>query len=176
MLDWQSRQSDSERRDFEMNLFKRNLLAAMLLAALGSPAAVLADEGTEAPAAAAASEPAVAATPGLRMELMHAMRARMHEIMETTDPARRKALMEAQAKDMEVLARMEPPDGMGMMMGPGGGMMGSGAGMMPGWKSDCRIRQGEFHARHDDADDQRLDALEKRVDMMQMMLQMILNR
>lgn len=148
-----------------MNLLKRNLLAAMLLTAFAFPAAVLADVVAD---RADASEPA-AAMPSERMELMQTMRARMHEMMQNKDPAKRKALMEAQAKDMDTLAQMGPPGGMNMMMGPGGRMMG------PGMKADCHSGLGGDRPRRDDASHQRLDALEKRVDMMQMMMQMMLN-
>jgi len=151
-----------------MNLFKHKLLATLLLAALGAPAAVLADAS---PMTTVANEP-VAASQAERMERMRTMRARMHDIMQTTDPVKRRALMESQLNDMEAMMRMGPPDGMGMMMGSPGGM---GMMMGPNARTDCAMAAGGIR-HHDDASEQRLDALEKRVDMMQTMLHMMLDR
>lgn len=147
-----------------MNLMKRNVMAAMLLAALGSPAAVMADQ---VPAPDVAVEPAAASPMADRMDLMQTMRNRMFEMMRAADPAKRRELMDAQAKDMEAMAKMGPPADMGMMMGPG-------AGMGPKGKCEQRMEPRNDRARHADVSSQRLDALEKRVDLMQTMLQSLL--
>ncbi|OYY95763.1 MAG: hypothetical protein B7Y41_00250 [Hydrogenophilales bacterium 28-61-23] len=148
-----------------MNLFKRNVLAAALLAALVSPAAVMADQ---VPAPTEAVEQPAATPAADRMDLMQTMRNRMFEMMQATDPAKRKELMDAQVKDMEAMKKMAPPAGMGMGMGMG---MGPGAGMMgPRGRCDQRIDR----ARLADTNSQRLDALEKRMDLMQATLQMLL--
>lgn len=85
--------------------------------------------------------------------------------------------MEAQAKDMDTMTQMMPPGGMGMMMGSGGRMMGPGAGMMSqGGKTGCMMDPGRVdRSQRDDSSEQRLNALEKRLDMMQMVLHMMLN-
>ncbi len=188
------------------------LQAALLVAVLAVPLAALADD---APAAdQAAPEAAAQATPEAgapdaatsqsdRMELVRAMRARMREMMQTQDPDKRKALMEAQINDMDAMMQMVPPAmGMGPGMGPGMGM-----GMGPAGKSDCIRGQGPVMGmgmgpggmmggagmggmmmgqkpcmtgyaghcpHHDGADEQRLDALEKRMDMMQDMMRMMM--
>jgi replicative DNA helicase len=142
---------------------------------LCAPVAAVADEAPT--AASAKSATTTAPAPQVdRMELMQTMRARMQEMMKTEDPAKRKTLMEAQAKDMDVMMRLaQPMPGMGMMMGPGMGMM-MGPGGMPAaaGQKNCRMAYADNCARHDDATDHRLDALEKRVDMMQMMMRMML--
>lgn len=142
-----------------MNLFKHTLLAALLISTLGLSANLLADE---VPNARAVTGLPVATAPVDRMQMMQTMRTRMHEMMQTTDPAKRKELMEAQMQDMDAMST----GGMGMIVGPGGRMMGPGAGMMP--SIDDR-------PRHDDAREQRLNALEKRLDMMQMVLHLMLS-
>lgn len=142
-----------------MNTIKRKLMATLVLAALGAPVAVQADT---APMPVAAEPTATLAE---RMERRQTMRARMHEILQNTDPVKRRALLEAQLDDMEAMARMGPPEGMGMRMGAPGGM---GMMMKPYDKSDCRMAR--------DADDRRLEALEKRVDMMQTILGMMVGR
>lgn len=107
-------------------------------------------EGTEAPA-----------------DAMQAMRERMRAIRETTDPEARMRLMEEQMAAMEGMRAggMEcPMMGGGMMGGPmmQGGMMGGPmmqGGMGSPGKDDAAILR------------MRLDAIEKRLDMMQMMMQ-----
>ena len=158
-----------------MNLFKRNLLTVALLAGLASPAAVLADE-VSVPAAASGEE--ATATPAQRMELMSTMRARMHEILRTQDPAERTALLEAQAKDMDNLLSMGGPP-MGRKMGPRGtGMaddcnMANGRGMGMGMMRHGNMNDDDW-SRHDAGTNQRLEALENRMDMMQTVLRMML--
>ncbi len=108
-------------------------------------------------------------------DLRQAMRARMAEIRATQDPERRRQLLEAQMKDMEAMldaGRCPMPRG-GMMGGRGGqGMMsgmqrGMGCGMMGGGMP--RGLGGPEGAAADLA--RRLEALEKRVDLLQMLLQ-----
>jgi hypothetical protein len=188
--------------EIPMTLIKRKLQTALLLAAMATPIAALAADAppaaTPTPEAAAPSAD-TSTSQSDRMELVRAMRARMREIVQTQDPDKRKALMEAQINDMAVMMQMFPPAmgvgpgaGMGMRMGPGLGMMGPGAkpnckmgqgpamgpgmGMMmgPGSRKHCQMMgQGDNCARHDEAVERRLDALEKRMDMMQTMLRMM---
>jgi hypothetical protein len=117
---------------------------------------------------------------------MQTMRARMHEMLQTEDPVKRRELIDAQSRDMEAMMKMgQPGPGMGMMMGPGG--MGPGLGMMMGQPGNpnCKLSQGAGTGmmmehtdkcdRHDNTTDLRLDALEKRMDMMQMMMRMMMH-
>lgn len=120
-------------------------------------------------------------------DLRQAMRARMMEIRATQDPERRRQLLEAHMQDMEAMleAGACPQPGGGMMGGRGGqGMMGRGAqhpgmgGM--GMHSGMACGMGGPGMQHgrgrqagmDDATLRRLEALEKRVDLLQMLLQM----
>ncbi len=122
-------------------------------------------------------------------DLRQAMRARMMELRATQDPERRRQLLEAQMKDMETMleAGACPSPGSGMMMGGrggqgmmGGGMMGGGmrGGMQHGMGHGMMGRGmqhgmgGQGQAGVDDALLRRLEALEKRVDLMQTLLQM----
>jgi hypothetical protein len=173
-----------------MNLLNRSLHAAVLSAMLAAPIAALA-EGTPAVATPAADAPTATtqlsptANQAERMGLMQIMRSRMHEILQTQDPAKRKELLEAQMKDMDTMLKMGPPGpGMGMMMGSGGAGMGPGMlmgqgpgmGMMmgPAARKDCRLGWTDHCLQHDALTEQRLDALEKRMDMMQMMMKMMM--
>ncbi|MFN3593316.1 MAG: hypothetical protein ACK4TK_01355 [Thiobacillaceae bacterium] len=122
-----------------------------------------------------------------------AMRQRMQEIRATQDADKRRQLLEAQMKDIEALLDegVCPQPGSGMMAGQGrqgmmGGMMGrgmqhggmGGKGMQGGMACGMGglgmqhgiVGQGQAGA--DDATVRRLEALEKRVDLIQMMLQM----
>lgn len=131
-------------------------------------------------------------------ERRQAMRKRMQEIRATQDPEKRRQLIEAQMKDMESLLEegvcpmpggmMGRPgrSGMGMMgrgmqlgmgaqgMQPGTGGMGmmGGMGCPMGGRGMHRGMPGQGQAGADDAMARRLEALEKRVDLIQMMLQM----
>jgi hypothetical protein len=71
-----------------------------------------------------------------------------------------------------------PMPGMGMGMGPGMGGMNKGncimSGATPGQGKPCMQRQSRNCIMNEAMDDQRLDTLEKRVDMLQMMLEMML--
>ena len=153
-----------------MNQTKHHLLAAMLLAALCAPGAVLAETAA---IAAVASPPtdasdAVDAAPADRMELKQdAGAGRM-----TMDPAKCKAMLEKRQQFRDARQSMGPAGGMGM---------GMGMGMMqrPGMNPDgCPDNMGQRRDRssHDERDEQRMDALESRMDMMQMMLRMLLGR
>lgn len=144
-----------------MNPIKHNLLAVLLLAGLGAPLAVLAADVAGKPVPATASD-ADAATPVERMQLMQTMRIRMNEMMKTTDPVKRKELMHAQSMDLDALAKMGGPSGIGMMMGPRG-------------SADCMMNPDRLnYSRQGDASEQRLNGLEKRMDMMQLMLETML--
>jgi hypothetical protein len=122
-------------------------------------------------------------------DLRQAMRARMMELRATQDPERRRQLLEAQMKDMEAMLEAVgcPSPGSGMMMGGrggqgmmGGGMMGGGmrGGMQHGMGCGMLGRGmhpgmgGQGRPGADDALLRRLEALEKRVDLLQMLLQM----
>ncbi len=147
-----------------MNQTKHHLLAAMLLAALCAPGAVLAETAT---IAAVASPPtdasdAVDAAPADRMELKQdAGAGRM-----TMDPAKCKAMLEKRQQFRDARQSMGPAGGMGMMQR---------LGMNP---DGCPDNMGQRRDRscHDELDEQRMDALETRMDMMQMMLRMMLGR
>jgi hypothetical protein len=135
-----------------MNTVHRSTLTIALAGLLAVPAgaALAADE--------AVAKPAEASAPAATWEHMKAMRERMWQIQKTTDPAKRKELIAAQMKDME--AMMNNPDNScpvgnaGMPEGKCGGGGWRGAGMK---------------ARHGDMLEERVEALEKRMDMMQMM-------
>jgi hypothetical protein len=94
------------------------------------------------------SVPAAAATP----IDMQAMRNRMREIHQTTDPDKRKALIEAQLKDMEAMMRdpnrncpmADGKAGMGMMGGKGMGMMGQGMQGGMGMADDMMVKRMEM--------------------------------
>lgn len=114
----------------------------------------------EAAAAVAVEQPAV--------QPMYNM---MREMRRDRDPAKCKTEKDASAN----AGTPTPMPGMGMMgMGPGkggdckmgGGMRGKDKPCMQGEQKNCRMR-GE-------SDDARLDMLEKRMDMMQMMMEMLL--
>ncbi|HRH81616.1 MAG TPA: hypothetical protein PLW81_11275 [Thiobacillaceae bacterium] len=172
-----------------MNLLKCKFPLVLLLCALGAPISASAEEARAEPQAAAP-----AADQPDRLELMQAMRERMHQMMRTQDPEERRKLMDEQMKSMASMMEMGPPGpGMGMMMGPGGGLgpmamtpgggqkcntaKGPGMGMMsPSGDKPCKAGPGG-HCRHGDgALDQRLDALEKRMDLMQAMLEYLSRR
>jgi len=158
-----------------MKVMQRSTLILALAAGLMLPAGMsLADEAPvkdEHAAHHVDATPAPATTP----IDMQAMRTRMREIHQTADPEKRKALIEAQLKDME--AMMQDPNrncpmaegkpGMGMMSGKGSMDMGDkcGKGMMGG-------KGGMGMAGQDDMMAKRMEMMEKRMDMMQMMLQM----
>lgn len=182
-----------------MSLFKNRLGTALLLAAAVLPMPGFADDAP--PSAPAVDQLSPTPNPAERAQLMQTMRARMQEILKTEDSAKRRELIDAQAKDMDAMMKLGPPGpgmGMGMMMGPGG--MGAGPGMMMGQGAnpDCKLGQGPGMgpgmgmmmgpsgkpncktgghpncAMRAGEVDQRLDALEKRMDMMQMMMKMMM--
>ena len=156
-----------------MKTLQRTLLASALAIALVIPTtAVLAADppavdpfAGQAPSAAPSE---VAADP------MVSMRERMQQIRQTSDPVKRKELMDAQMKDMETLmqrpaASCPKADGMGgkcggkAMMGGMGGKCG-GKSMKGGMKGGkCDMSEDMLHRR--------MDMMEKRMDMMQMMMQ-----
>jgi len=108
---------------------------------------------------------------------MTSMRERMQQIRQTQDPEKRKELMDAQMKDMEALmqrpaASCPKMDGMGGKCG-GKAMMGGKAGKCGGMSGKCGSRptSGGKCGKSDDMLPRRMEMLEKRMDMMQMMLQ-----
>lgn len=177
---------------------KLPLLPLALAGLLAFPAAATAqaqasdEHGAHHPETGQAAAPAATAAV---QDLRQAMRARMAEIRTTQDPERRRQLLEAQMKDMEALleAGGYPYPGGGMMGGRGGpGMMGHGmhgvrqGGMQHGMEgrgmhSGMRCDMGGGSMRHGmagqmpagagDATARRLDALEKRLDLLQMLWQ-----
>lgn len=175
-------------------LFSVKLPAVLVFTALSLPVAAWAEEAPAEPAAD--STPTAEPTQSDRMQLMRAMRARMHQMMTTQDPEARRELMEAQMKDMDAMLEMggPPMPGTGMGAGMGMGMMrgGMGAGPMamgPGSGQKCKPRMGGMmgagkpcmtgkggNCATGAALDQRLDALEKRMDLMQSMMEFMMRR
>jgi hypothetical protein len=140
-----------------MNIFHKTSLILSLALVSALPINASADE-VPAPAAA---QPEVQSM----QDMMREMRR---------DPSKCKT-MQGAAADADAPAPM-PGMGMGMMgMGPGmhgknckpgSGMYGQDKPCMQGQHPNCHLRGG--------ADDKRLDALEKRMDMMQMMIEMMM--
>ena len=100
------------------------------------------------------------------MELKQSVPNSKVEITQPMDPARCKALLEKRAKDRDAFQKLGPDGGIGMML-------------RPGMDSDGRYSRMERRRDRpcqEELDEQRLDALETRVDMMQMMLRMMLGR
>ena len=156
-----------------MKTMQRTTLMLALAGALSMPTALLAAEATQDEHAGHHSDQ-VAAQPGAApvavQERMQTMRKRMMEIRGTTDPEKRKPLIEAQMKDMEAMMAdgscpmADGKGGMGMMgPGMGMGMMGQGMGMG---------MMGQGMAGQDDMMAKRMEMMEKRMDMMQMMMRM----
>ena len=115
---------------------------------------------------------------------MQAMHDRMRQIQQTTDPEKRQQLMEAQMKDMQAMMQdpnhscpmMEGKDGMDMAGDKCGKADMGGKGMM-GKKCDKGrmghgMQGGMNMSGQDDMMAKRMEALEKRMDMMQMMMMM----
>ena len=129
------------------------------------------------PLNASADEVAVAAEqPALQR--LDSMQDMMREMRRDREPSKCKTLKDATDGSAASAPAEMPAMGMGMMgmmgMGPGkgencktGGMQGEGKKpCMQGQHKNCNMRGGN--------DDQRLDMLEKRMDMMQMMMQMMM--
>lgn len=140
-----------------MKPFHKTGLMLALAATFVLPINAVAEDAA-APSASAAEQPA--AVP---------MQNMMLEMRRDRDPSKCNT-MKAASPDAPVPM---PGMGMGMMgMGPGnncktgGGMRGHDKPCMQGDSKPCRMRG--------DSDDARLDALEKRMDMMQMMMEMML--
>lgn len=155
-----------------MNIPRKSGLILALAFAFSLPFAASAEEvsahaaHTSTPAAAteqSAAQPAA--------QPMQSMQDMMREMRR--DPSNCKTMKNAAADAPAPMPGMGMM-GMGMGMGPGKGMHGenckTGGGMdkpcMQGQHMNCHMRGG--------ADDQRLDLLEKRVDMMQMMMEMMM--
>jgi hypothetical protein len=135
------------------------LIAALLFSASAMAASHEADEHDAhhpAETEAAAPQDAVA-------ERMQAMRAHMQQMRETRDPEARMKLMEDHMANMAGM--MENMPAMCRMMSGGKGMVpGMGPGMDQGM-----MRHGRS-AMHHELMHQRVEALEKRLDLMQMMM------
>ena len=131
--------------------------SVLLLSALLFPAATFATSETDAdrPATQTTSP---AATEDATASTISAMRERMQQIRRTSDPELRRKLMEEQMADMEAIG--QAGTACPMMGGP---MMGGP--MMRGGMGGSAMDQPEVLR-------QRIEALEKRVDMLQMMMQM----
>lgn len=95
------------------------------------------------------------------------MRAQMDKILKTKDPAERQKLVQ---EHMQTLRASMATAAGAMGGGPGGGMMGPG--MMGGGKMDCPMMEqmmgGDMMGGQMM---QRMQQMEKRMDMMQMMLE-----
>lgn len=148
-----------------MKSMRRTTLMLALAGAFSMPLMSLAadaakdEHSSHHPGQAQAAAPAQPAA----VDQAKTMRERMQAIRAEKDPARRKELLEAQMKDMEVMIEAGscpmPGGGMGMgMMGPGMGMMGGkgGMGMM-----------GQGMSGMDDMMARRMEMMEKRMEMMQ---------
>ena len=96
------------------------------------------------------------------LEKMKAMQAQMGRIHKTTDPKERQKLMQEHMQAMQ--ENMKTMHGMGGPM-----MMGSGqrGGMMMGGKKGG-MTEGDMMKRH--------EMMEKRIDMMQMMMEQMMQR
>lgn len=160
-----------------MNLIKSNLLAVLLLAVTSMPATVLADTSilSATVAATSADESTMAAVnlPTGARELMQKIHTRKIEMMQSTDPAKCESLINAQKEDRANLKKMGVSEGGMDIMPADGDMLYSGD---PSERGDCGMAWGRNGSRCNTVDDQRIDAMEKRLDMMQMMLQMMLKR
>jgi len=158
-----------------MNAMQRITLTFALGVALAQPAAVMAADAVadehsgHHPAPAAEAETTSQPTQATTATGMVSLRERMQEIRRTPDPDRRMQMMEEQMKQMETVmkdmdagcpkAAGQQSGGMGMMGGKG---MGGGKGM----------HGGMGMSGGDDKMARRMEKLEKRMDMMLMMLMM----
>lgn len=156
------------KKENTMSTWQHNTLMLALAGALAMPGTLMAAD-----AAKDEHHPDQAAAPSAQ-ERAQAMRQRMMEIRTTKDLDKRKQLIEAQMKDMEAMMA----EGSCPMMAdgkPGMGMMGGGMGMMGG-KGGMGMMMGPGMMGQDGMMEKRLDALEKRLDMMQMMMKMQMER
>lgn len=157
-------------KTMQRNFLMLALSSALALPALAADAAKDAHSGHHPAPADAAAAPATA--PQAAAPTPQAMRERMQAIRAEKDPAKRKEMMMMQMQDME--AMMEKGACPMMAEHKGGGMMGgSGMGMMQG--KGCMMgqgMQGGMGNAMDGAIEKRMDALERRVDILQMMMQM----
>lgn len=135
-----------------MKSMQRTTLVFVLAGALALPSTML------------LAGDSAAQTPGAMSMDMQTMRERMIKIHQTRDPEQRKALIDAQLKDME--AMMQDPDHK-CPMADGKGGMGGGMGMMGQGMPGMMGKSGQ-----DDMMARRMEMMEKRMDMMQTMMQM----
>lgn len=196
-----------------MKAMQRSTLILALAGVLAMPTALMAAEtATDAQATHHPDQAAATVATVTPQERAKAMRERMREIRTTKDQDKRKALIEAQMKDMEAMMEdggcpmmadgkggmgmgpgmgmgMGPGMGPGMGMGPGAGMgmMGQGGGCMGGGMGPGKGMgmgmgmgpgmgmMGAMAGQHEMME-KRMEALEKRLDMLQMMMQMQMNK
>ncbi len=174
-----------------MKPIRLNPLALTLAAALMLPLPALSADAT-ADSTAAATPPASASAGAPAVPSLQTMRERMMEMHASQDPEKRKEMMESM-RDKHAGCRMTDGDakpmgmmGMGMGMGPGpgpGNMMADGqachkmhANAGGDGKPGCGMgKHGEGHggSRHA-VMEQRVESLENRMDMMQMMMRMMM--
>ena len=163
-----------------MKALQRTSLTITLAIALALPSTALLAADPPAVDPHAGHGPA-AAPSEVAPDPMVSMRERMQQIRQTSDPEIRRALMDAQMKDMETLmqrpaASCPKADGMAgkcggkAMMGGMGGKCGSMADKCGG-KSMKGAMTGGKCGMSDDMLHRRMDMMEKRMDMMQMMMQ-----
>lgn len=170
----------------EMTMLNRRNTAFLLAlaGALTLPSVAGAEKAgahAEHPAPTAATAQEQTARPSA-LERRQVMRQRMQEIRATEDPEKRRQLLEAQIKDIEAMLEADAcplPGGGGRADRGTQGMMGQGMmgrGMqhgMGGKGMPCDMRGGMGgHGPMDEATARRLEALEKRVDLLQTLLQM----
>lgn len=171
-----------------MNTMRYTTLSMALAAALALSVPALAQSAAEAPAAqpAPATQAAAAGMAQMR-ERMREMRRDAEDCLMGDEVAETEFPDTPAAKAAPGMMGMAPGQGMGPGMGSGMGKMGKGMGMRgeacdmprggmmkgqgkPGMKMQgCRMMGGCMA-------DKRLDALEKRMDMMQMMLEMLVRQ
>jgi hypothetical protein len=158
-----------------MKAMQRTALALALAGAMALPAgSVMAAEPAAQEAQAAPAPESAQATPAATPDRLQAMRERMQQIRLSRDPEERMQLMAQQMKDMDALLMQKvgpvPMRPFGMM-GPGmGGLMASAR-----HEPDCSFGYDGMGMAMPDRHDwmsRRLDRLERRMDMMQMMLMM----
>lgn len=141
-----------------MSLSSRTFAVALLSAILAFPLTVRAEEAATpaaepAPAAPAAAEPAAQAAAVPTPMPMMGMRQQMR-------------VMSGDGTIQRCNPRMGMGPGMGMGMGPG---MGMGAGNQPPCMTGGKCQMAE-------ALEHRIEAMDKRLDMMQMMLEMLVRQ
>lgn len=169
-----------------MKAMQRTALLLVLASVLAIPTTTLLASELPTQDEHAAHHPDAMQTPA-SVDAMPAMQDRMRQILQTTDPEKRKQLMEAQMKDMETLMR-DPDHSCPMVEGKcgmdrAGGKCGKGDMGGKGGKCGMDTMGGKGMHGHgmqggmgmsgrDDMMAKRMQILERRMDMMQMMMMM----